>query len=541
MGRPWGAAPGPAAYYINTTIGAAGISSGNDKYLVASSGWSDMSGNKAVDARFGEYGSVDTKGNAIDISKRTKGKMLDEWTMLRFNPYTFTKGKDGWDPAGAASNYSDVNQVLDSTTIDMSDGTTNTVSLPSAPNGYEFSWASDSEFADVNGDKITLVRPAYGENPIKASVKLYVRDAGNKAIGAEKSINFDIQPSQDTDNVFTVNGTVTLSVASEEAQNIKIEFTTGKAVVKTVNVEIPAGATTQTYTAENISVGTYTVTASMANAAYNITNSSVSVTGAKGETKTFDVTAKKMQNIKVTSEDFAGIASSVTAADGFSADVYTATGSETANIGNAGNVVYKLTKADGKKVAAKTGISFDIKSMLPSGASLANTKTIRFSYDFLMESTALFPSDYSYFDLATSKANAGADKEDMTRFVRWGVHKSWGQLNMFNAKNARINGDNTQFDKNSTMANKWYRITADIDLDNKTITSTIYNRDDNMSVLNGKAFNIAVPDGDSNPNYPTAVDLNNLYFNVYMDKRADTSTKMEYYFDNISIEYQDYE
>lgn len=35
--------------------------------------------------------------------------------------------------------------------------------------------------------------------------------------------------------------------------------------------------------------------------------------------------------------------------------------------------------------------------------------------------------------------------------------------------------------------------------------------------------------------------LSKLYFNIYMDKRADTTNKIEYYFDNIEIEYQDYE
>lgn len=37
--------------------------------------------------------------------------------------------------------------------------------LPSAPNGYEFSWASESEYAVVSedGTKIIVTRPASGE------------------------------------------------------------------------------------------------------------------------------------------------------------------------------------------------------------------------------------------------------------------------------------------------------------------------------------------------------------------------------------------
>ncbi|MCI5891932.1 MAG: pectinesterase family protein [Clostridiales bacterium] len=540
FGRPWSGV-NASANYINTKIDSVG---GN--LLIGNAGWTSMSGVEPKDARFHEYGSVDSNGNAVSTSARPKSTLLDEWTMLRYNPLMFNLGSDGWDPAGLAQTYAGVNGVIDSTVIDTSDNETNEITLPTAPSGYEFKWESNSEFAEVSADgtKLVLVRPAYGEVPINATVKLYARESANKHIGAEKSISFDIQPTSDVTNVFTVSGTVTLSVASENAQNVCIQFKKGEAVIKTVNVEIPAGVTSVPYTAANIPSGTYTATASTDNAEYNILTADTEITGATGDAKTFNVDVKKMQNIKVESPDFdgAGYSPTITSASGFSAGVYTATGSETANLGEAGNKVYKLTKDEGKTVAASTGVSFDVKSMLPSGSSFANTKTITFSYDLLMESTALYPSEYTYLDLATSKTNAGKNDKDQTRFVRWGVHKGWGQLNFFTAMNNRVNGDNTQFDKNNTMANRWYRIKADIDLITKSITTTIYDRDKNMEILNKKPFNIAVPDeaGD-NPNYPTAIDLNNLYFNIYMDKNANTSNKMEYYIDNITIEYQDYE
>lgn len=540
LGRPWSGVNAGASY-INTKIDY--LSGSTSSLLISNKGWTDMGGVKPEEARFREYGSVKADGSAVDTSGRPKGTLLDQWTMLRYNPLVFTQGTDGWDPAGLTSVYEGVNSVINATNIDTSDGTVNEISLPQAPSGYEFKWESDSEFATVNGDKLTLIRPAYGESPIKASVKLYVRQNDNVEIGGEKSIVFEIQPTQDTENVFTVNGTVTLSSASDEAQTVKVEFKKGEAVIKTVNVEIPAGQTSQAYTAEYIPVGTYTAVASTLNASYNIESPTAEISGAKGDAKTFDVSVKKMRSIVVESPDFdgAGYTPSITSASGFSAEVYTATGSETANLG-AGNKVYKLTKAEGSKVAAKTGVSFNLKSMMPSGTSLANTKTIRMSFDFLMESTDLYPSEYSYFDLATSTSNAGKNDKDMTRFVRWGVHQGWGQFNMFTAANNRVNGDKTQFDKNNNMANRWYRIVADIDLETNTITSTLYDRDKDMEILNGKPFTIAAPDDEgSNPNYPTNIDLNNLYFNIYMDKNANTTNKMEYYIDNITLEYQDYE
>ncbi len=535
MGRPWGAPPGPAAAYINTKIGNAAKGSSSDPYLISSSGWTDMSGNKPEEARFYEYGSVDDSGKAVDVSKR-RGQLLDEWTMLRYNPYTFTKGSDDWDPAGVKSKYEGVDGVLASTNIDTSDGTKSEIDLPAAPSGYEFKWESDSEFATVNGNKLSLIRPANGEQPIDATVILYARTAADKSIGDKKSISFKIQPTSDTENVFTLNGNVTLNPASDNEQTVTIRVKKNNAVIKTVNVTVPANQTTASYTAENIPVGTYTVTASISDTAYNIDTLEAEITGAKGDTKTFDVSAKKMETITKTSTDFAGMDPTITAASGFSAGVYTANGSESANLGS-GNVVYKLTKNEGATVKNNVGVSFDLKKLLGNG-TLNNSKTIKFSYDFLMETTDYYPSDQSYFDLATSTDNKGQNIADQTRFARWAVMKGWGQINLFGPGNARINGDNTQFDKNNTMKNRWYTIEALIDLENKSITSTLYDRDKDMEILNKKPFTIAAA---GSADYPTDVNLDNLYFNIYMDNKGNTANKMEYYFDNLTIEYQDFE
>ncbi len=538
FGRPW-SRENAAAAYINTVISHSPFEP--SKLLIKDAGWSEM-GIKPEEARFKEYGSVDENGNAVNTTKRTKGTMLNEWTMLRYNPYTFTKGTDGWDPANIGDEYNEVNSILDTTTIDTSDGNTNDVALPSAPNGYEFYWESNSPFANVSEDKtkLSLIRPAYGENDIQATVKLYVRKADNKAIGAEKSIEFNISATNNTENVFTVSGTVSMAKASDRAQTVNLELKKGDAVIKTENVTIAEGETSAEYAMENIPIGEYTIYPTAQNTEYNIITKPETISGGIGDIINYNVSIRKMSTITVTNTDFDTITPAITEADGFTASAYTATGGETANI-QEGNTVYRLTKDENKTVRKNVGVSFDLKNMLQENTTLNNTKTIRMSFDFLLENVEYMPSDYSYFDLATSTSNAGNDAADQTRFVRWGVHTGWGQMNMFSAANGRINGDNTQFNKNSQMANKWYRITADIDLVNKTITTTLYNRDNNMEILNKKPFDIAKPDGGSNPNYPTGINLDNLYFNVYMDKRENTSNKMEYYFDNITLEYQDYE
>ncbi|MBQ6559068.1 MAG: hypothetical protein IJL81_06830, partial [Clostridia bacterium] len=365
LGRPWG--ENVAAAYINTTINHSKLNTST--LLIKDAGWTNMSGNKAEDARFKEYGSVDDTGAAVDTSKRTKGTILNEWTMLRYNPFTFTKGTDNWDPANVSSNYDGVNSVIADTTIDTSDGSTNEITLPSAPAGYEFYWESDSEFALVNDDKtkITLIRPAYGENAIKTTVKLYARKADDTKIGAEKSIEFNITPTSDTENVFTVSGSVNLAKASDSAQTVTLAVKKDSAVIKTETVTVPAGETSKSYTMENIPVGSYTIYPTAENAEYNITTEPKEITGAKGNTVTYDVNISKMETTTVTDGDFETLTPPVTTADGFTASLYTVTDSETANLGTSGDKVYKLTKDEGKTVAKNVGVSFDLKSLLRNG------------------------------------------------------------------------------------------------------------------------------------------------------------------------------
>lgn len=539
LGRPWSGVNAGASY-INTTIENASDGGG---LLISSSGWTSMSGTEPKDARFHEYGSVTADGKSVDTSSRPKQTLLNDWTMLRYNPLVFTQGNDGWDPAGLTSRYSGINTVLENTSIDTGDTETDVVTLPSAPAGYEFRWESASEFATVNedGNSISLIRPAYGEAPINADIKLYVREADNTQIGAEKNIRFSIEPSADTENVFTVSGTVTLSVPSENDTNVTVFVKSGAAVIKTATITIPSGELSAEYTAENIPAGSYTVSAESSDTAYNIYTEEMSFTAGSGENITYDIDVRKMMLITNTIADFDTFAPSVNQAEGFSAEAYTASGDETANLG-ADNSVYRLTKSEGVTVPSSAGISFDLNELLSEGTSLENTKTLSFSFDMLMETIDYLPSDYSYFDLASSADNGGNDKEDQTRFVRCGVHNGWKQLNFFTAANNRVNGDNTQFNKNNEMANRWYRIRTDIDLVTKTITTTVYDRDKDMQILNGKPFVIAAPDEDGNNiNYPTSAALDNLYFNIYMDKRGNTENKLEYYIDNISLEYSDYE
>ena len=77
-----------SANYINTIIDNR---SGSNELLISNAGWTSMGGIEPKDARFHEYGSKNSSGEDVDTSGRPKSTLLDEWTMLRYNPLVFTE------------------------------------------------------------------------------------------------------------------------------------------------------------------------------------------------------------------------------------------------------------------------------------------------------------------------------------------------------------------------------------------------------------------------------------------------------------------
>lgn len=545
FGRPWSNPLGAQVTFYGTTIKRV-----NNTLLISDSAWRAMGGTQGSEARFYEYGSVDENENAVNTTKRIvnslapMGTVLDEWQILEFNPRNYLKGNDNWDPLRLAQFYAGIDQVLDSTIVDtnvMGDR----ILLPNPPEGCSFSWASDSEYAVVSDDKtaINIIRPAYGEPAIRGTLILYVKDLA-AGYGDKKLVPVQIEARNSAEDTFSVNGKVTLNAAAETDVSLSVVFSQKGVAIKKETIKVPANQKSIDYKAEYLPVGTYDVSISTVTHGYKVTSDeTTTVTGTVGETKTLNVNVSKLVTIVIETTDFSQPWANPVVNDqaaGFAIVKYNSDGKETANLGT-DNVVYKFTKEDGSLLPASTGGTWDLLAAVKAnGQTLENTDTIQFSFDFLMESVDYLPNDYSYFDLAASLTNKGSSSTDDTRFVRWGVHHNWTQFNMFGADNARVNGDKTQFHINDEMANKWYRIAADIDLKNQIITTTLYNRDANR-ILNKKAFNVAAPDKDgNNPAYPKAADLSKgLYFSIYMDNKR-TPHKMEYYFDNFKLQYQDY-
>lgn len=91
------------------------------------------------------------------------------------------------------------------------------------------------------------------------------------------------------------------------------------------------------------------------------------------------------------------------------------------------------------------------------------------------------------------------------------------------------------------MENKWYHIVTDIDLKKNTVKVTVYNRDKG-NILNEKPFVISEPSSDgTNPKYPADIIDNALFAAIYMDSKANTENKIEFYIDNMELKYKDFE
>ncbi len=518
MGRPWGSAGGPAAAYINTVIGSAAITSGG-KYLVSDTGWSDMSGSKAEDARFVEYGSVDTAGKAIDTSKR-RCPVLNDWTMLRYNPYTFTKGSDDWDPANAKGKYAGVENVINSTTIDTSNQNVNEITLPSAPSGYEFNWESDSEFATVNGNKLTLIRPAYGEEPIDATVKLYVRSLSDKTIGTEKSIAFEIKPTNDTVNVFKLRGTISVGAAAEVDVPVRVRVLRGGAVIKSQIINLPKGQTSAAYTVENIPLGTYDVIIDSQTDSYRVFAPGEGKTSASastpGQSVPLDISLKKLVPVSVNvSSKPANVGSGVTVTD-------------------KGNGVFNVKASKG----VDGGAYWDLVSV--AGAELASAETVTLKYT--LEIPALIAnkdgSKGASIDFNAKTPGAFSNGVNTSRITRT-IFGRWDQVNMLDAVQGGISGSSSgaPYDQWLNCTGDQFKSAADCPIAyDFEITADFKESKVSAKVKTVKKGGASVTKDWVSYDFggfPTVIDRNHLSLAVY----TGTANSAEYNISNISVNY----
>ena len=263
-GGPWQA--GSQVTYYNCILDD-NASVGNSAFKLDSMGWRRFGAENGLSRSY-EYGTKNASGSAVDFSQRIVNKpvseggpgigtVLDQWQILEFNPRNYfskncdAKYTDDWDPMNFASTYlTAVDSEIAAAAITVPSGEETEVSLPApTDSNIEFHWESASTNAVVSDDetKMTVVRPALGEEPIVTSVILYARDK-TTGFGDKKEILVTINATTDSTNVFNIPVTITQSLAAENEYTVTISKE-GALIKEQV---IPVSSAETTATIENI-------------------------------------------------------------------------------------------------------------------------------------------------------------------------------------------------------------------------------------------------------------------------------------------------
>lgn len=424
-GRPW--RQDAQITFYNTVIDD-NATTGASPAGITAEGWRDMSGNMKEDARFYEYGTRNKSGEAVDFSKRVKctngfGSVLDDWQILEFNPINYFKARykwtDNWDPMNMTEKYAGVNKVASETTFVIPEGTSTEVDLPQAPAGYEFKWESASEYAIVNNDgtKVTVIRPANGETPIETTLVLYIRESSDKAIGTKAVIPVTINPTTDTENVFTATGTISLNGAAPDVDvDFTVNFYKGNAVIKQTSAQIAKGTTSAVYTAEGIPVGEYDVVFDTLTDGYKILNpenGKTTITGAKGESVTSDASVAKLVN-----------------------KTYSVTGIPT-NLGSGATVANnngEYTVSSSSKTS--DGAYWNLSSL---SDGIKSTDAVTVTFTVTMEKGYSTSDDCATVDLLSGIPGTYNSDENKIRIARTSYGR-WDQMNMLDVGVGRRSG-----------------------------------------------------------------------------------------------------
>lgn len=398
LGRPW--RQDAQITFYNTLIDDT-KTTGASKAGISEKGWSDMSGNEAAKARFYEYGTHTRSGAAVDMSKRLVnengfGSVLNDIQILEFNPRNYfnndfwltTKNKSAWDPMNFADTYlKEVDAQIAASTINVPAGEETEITLPaSSDSNIEFSWASASTNAIVSADgtKLTVVRPAAGEEPINTTVTLYARNK-TTGLGDKKDIPVTIAATTDTTNVFNIP--VKISQSASADNNYSISISKNGALIKSQTIAV--SGTSADAVVENIP--------------------------ASADGIDYDI------RIVSESDEFTIIAP----ADGATA-VKGVTGKDVALDITAQKLVDSTQKLDIASKAADGDKIYDIIALAKAAGAdgIENSDSVKLTFDITVNAK---PSKHGYIDISSGTPKS-SNSAEAARFTEIKINNSWVQL-----------------------------------------------------------------------------------------------------------------
>ena len=440
-GRPW--KQEAQITFYNTLIDdnkTTGQSSAGINNSSGHGGWSDMNSSKKEEARFYEYGTKMRSGADAGLSGRIKntngfGSVLDEWQILEFNPRNYFKARgnwsENWDPMNFEKQYlTQVDAEIAAADINVPAGEGTSVELPTPKDSnIEFKWVSASSNAVVSedGSKITVTRPAYGEEPITTMVTLYAKDK-TTGFGDKKDITVTIAATTDRQNVFNIPVSIKASTNAVADNDYTVTVAKNGALIKQQIVTVPAGQTTATAAIENVPASadgiSYDVTIVSQSDEFSIVSpedGKTSVTGVSGKDVPLNITVQKAVDEKV----------------------------DTGILYKSGSTSYKAYNL------------IDLAKSKGADLSIETSDIITVEYDLDVKS-AISGSDY--IDLLSTKPASQCNTNAFpSRFNLFRMYGNWNQLDM---------ADCTQgFDGTQNTEHQWLNIAGKFDY--KTISHVV--------------------------------------------------------------------
>ncbi len=425
FGRPWGA-QNTETVWVNTI---SEISKVNNKAHLEGSGWGGM-GCEPEDARgYFEYNTKDINGKAIDTStrrgttnERFKRGLLDEYTVVKYNPYRYTAFKnalaesfDGWDPAGVVDKWKTIEQEA---VVTINDSYTENFKLPDAPAGYEVSYYVDSKYAEIaeDGKTVNVTRPIYGQGDKEVKFTAYIKKAGT-IDGVERELSTVIKQVETPAGTFDLKGKITTNIAPSEDITVSLEpvQTSGfKPLTEPVTAVIKANSEETEYTIPYLPAAEYNLQIKLDSDKFAVKNGDVKkFTGEVDTPYTLDIEIGKLTTVSKKANDAIG-----TPASGYTF--------EKINDAEKGEVYHYKRPQSGTNT--KQQFYWDFASIAKASNLEGIEEADQVRVSFSMKANAM-GKETNVIDLIGAEPKAYANAGDEERYLRMQID-SWQQLNI---------------------------------------------------------------------------------------------------------------
>lgn len=547
LGRPW-SGKNTETIWVNTIAYPSRAKSAKDKPMICDEGWASMGGVEPKDARgFFEYGSKDINGKLLDTSKRKgttnerfTGGVLDEFTVVKYNPYRYTafntvKEKDaggndvlvvkydGWDPAGVVEKWQEIESKQEEITLNES--YIENFKLPEAPAGYEIQYYIKNNFAEIDKDgrTVKVTRPVYGQPDAVLEFTAHLKKAGT-IDGVEFIVSTKVLARTDKTGTFDTNGTITIDFPQENDLNINLSFDMPSGFhAKDVAVILPAGATSVEYVAEALPASEYNVTVTMDNNLVSVKGGEVkNFTGVVNVTQTLNIDLGILETMNGSAGDLKGTASS-----GYTMEKF--------NDGERGEVYHFKKNANASAVSAK-GFVWDLAALASNIDDLKTADQVRINFSVRVPSADGWSGNLNnYFDITGADTKDFAAVADNTRYLRFRLGGNWQQFDVHSNTVGGFSGSSTNsvqklnlFGKFSKEKNKnqWCDIAVTLDYKNEKIV---------IKATGKEASSTNEFTGENG--IPSAIDRGKLNFVIYPQDSTTIATN-EYYITKPEIAYE---